>query len=481
MAEVNASIPLAGNPVQAPDLLGQYQQAQQIGLNQQAMQQNQQALDINKMKMQEQQAEAEAFKGADFSSPEGRNATLVQLMQKAPNAGLALMKQFSEIDKNQAQAKHWVSQASKEDLETTSLKQKAVASAALPAWNAYQAALAAGKPDQVARAEADKLMPEAISSLSQSGALSQDEIATLPRVFDPNKIGGFLMSSGLTSKMIEDRLHQAQTSSAEATAAEKKDKMEHPEKYEKPRRATPQLLEDAEGNVKSVNPETGEVKDIPGAKGMHKPGTSGASKQKANIRAASVATATTNSLRLLDDIEKEYGDKATTSIMFGDQPKSIAGRAVSAVEKKFVDPKTLKLDARANAFIDEAGPAFTGGLRVNSTFREFLLHQLPQYGDPPEVAQEKWKNFRENIKGANNTFMKAYSGNPDYWSKDTEGKTVDPASDPNFFKGGTQPTDTSAAPASKPQARPNPGEERGGWVFQGGDPNVQANWKKKGQ
>jgi len=479
MAQVDASIPLSGNPVQAPDLIGQYQGAQQIGLNQQAMQQNQQALEINKMKMQEQQAEAEAFKGADFSTPEGRNAALISVMQKAPQAGMALMKQFSEMDKNQAQAKHWVSQAKKEDLESTALKQKAVASAALPAWNAYQEALKQGKPDQVARAEADKLMPDAIASLTSSGALSPDEVASIPRVFDPTKVGAFLMSTGLTSKMIEDRLHEAQAGSAEATAAEKKDKMEHPEKYEKPRRATPQLLEDAEGNVKSVNPETGEVKDIPGAKGMHKPGTSGAAKQKANIRAASVATATNNSLRLLDSIEKEYGDTATTSILFGDQPKSVAGRALSAVEKKFVDDKKLKLDARANAFIDEAGPAFTGGLRVNSTFREFLLHQLPQYGDPPEVAKEKWKNFRENIQGANNTFMKAYSGNPDYWSKDSEGKVVDPASDPDFFKGGSAPPDTSAAPANKPLARPQAGEERNGYIFQGGDPNVQANWKKK--
>jgi hypothetical protein len=472
MAQVDASIPLSAAQFQAPDLQAQMLKGQDIALNNQTLQQNQ-------LKMQEQQAEAEAFKGADFSTPEGRNATLVHLMQKAPQAGMALMKQFGEMDKSKAQTEHFISQAKAEDLKVSQGKQKALADAALPAWNAYQKALSEGKPDQVARAEADKLMPDAISQVNGSGLFGQDELASLPRVFDPNKIGGLLMATGVHSKMIEDRLKEAQTSAAEETGALRKEQKEHPEKFHQTRETGAQVYEGKDGKMYAVNPNKPDepAKEIQGPAGLHKPGTSGggAAVQKANVRAASVAASANNSLRLLDSIQKEFGDEATTSFIFGEQPKGQIGKAVLAGEKQLVSAKAQKLDARANSFIDEAGPAFTGGLRVNSSFREFLLHQLPQYGDPPEVAKEKWKNFKENISGASNTFKKAYSGNPDYWSKDDKGTLVGDPDD--YIKGGQPPQESSS---SKPKARPNAGDEVNGYVFQGGDPNSQASWKKKG-
>jgi hypothetical protein len=431
MAQVDASIPLSAAQFQAPDLQSQILKGQEIAQNKQVLQQNQ-------MKMQEQQAEAEAFKGADFSTEAGRNATLVSLMQKAPQAGMSLMKQFAEMDKNKAQTEHFISQAKAEDLKVNQGKRQALADAALPAWNAYQKALSQGKPDAVARAEADKLMPDSMAQLTSSGQFNQDELAALPRVFDPDKFGGLLMSTGIYSKMIEDKLKTAQTGAAEETGALRKEQKEHPEKFHQTRESGAQVYEGKDGKMYAVNPNKPDepAKEIQGPAGLHKPGTGGAAAQKANVRAASVAASANNSLRLLDSIQKEFGDEATTSFIFGEQPKGQIGKAALAVEKQVVPAKAQKLDARANSFIDEAGPAFTGGLRVNSSFREFLLHQLPQYGDPPEVAKEKWKNFKENISGASNTFKKAYSGNPDYWSKDDKGTLV---GDPDAYTKEGQP------------------------------------------
>jgi hypothetical protein len=453
---VDASIPLSVNQYKAPDVLGIAGE----GLQLQGMQQENQ---MRQMKIEQQKAETEAFKGADFSTPEGRNQALVTLMSKAPQAGIGLMKTFSEIDKNQAQAKHFISQAGQDDLKTYSTKQKAIADAALPAWNAYQQALHEGKPDAVARAEADKMMPEAISKVQASGVFSQDEIASLPRTFDPVKVGSALMSTGVYSKMVQDRLHEAQTGAAEATTKLRTEQTEHPEKFHQTRETGAQLLERKDGTVISVNPNTGKVTEIQGAEGAHKPGTGGAAQQKANVRAASVASAANNSLRIMDNIEKTYGFDSTTSPIFKEDPKGVVGTVAVGLAKKAIKNKQLKLDANANSLIDEAGPAFTGGLRVNSSFREYLRNQLPSFGDPPEVAREKWALFKANIQGANSTFSKAYSGNPDYWSKSADGKVIDPNADPDFIKpsqgsqGSATPTQAQAPQAALDYLKSNPG------------------------
>jgi len=426
---IDASIPLQVQQYQAPDVMGMTGKALQLQGLQQENQARQLALD-------ERKAEVEAFKGADFSTAEGRNAALVDIMQKAPQVGMKLMKQFSDLDKNAAQAKHFTAQAGLDVLKTQEGKQKVIAEAATPAWNAYQRALKEGKPEQLARAEADKLMPSALAQVQSSGVFNQDEMAAIPRTFDPNVVGGALMTTGIYSKMIQDRLHEAQTTSAEATTKLHTEQAEHPEKFHAARETGAQILEDKDGNVFSVNPNKPDegVKPVAGAKGLHKPGTTGgAAAQKANIRATSVAAAANNSLRILDQISKEFGDKATTSVIFKEDPKGAVGTFFTGAAKRLVPEKTLKLDADANSLIDEAGPAFTGGLRVNSSFREFLRNQLPSFGDPDKVAQRKWKNFRENVQGSSDTFKKAYTGDPNYWSKDAEGKTVNPATDPDYL------------------------------------------------
>jgi hypothetical protein len=431
---VDASIPLSTAQYQAPDVLGNAEKTLEIKDTQQQLQMRQQALEAQK-------AEAEAFKGADFSTPEGRNAALVKIMQTSPQVGLGLMKEFTDIDKSQAQTKQYLSKASAEDLKTAQDKRKIVTDAALPAWNAYQTALHQGKPEQVARAEADKLMPQAIADLQNSGMFTDQEMQSMPRVFDPARVGGALIATGMQSKMIEDHLKEAQTNAADAEAKLHTDEQQNPEKYHPKKETGSQLVQGADGKYYSIDPNHPErgTTGVPGSEGMHKPGTAGsAAANKPNIRAATVAAATNNSKQLISRIEQNYGDSANTSMIFKDDPKSPMGVGIQAIEKKFIPNKTLKLDADARALVDEAGPAFTGGLRVNSSFREFLMNQLPSPGDPPEVSKEKWDVFKANINGASNTFQKAYSGNPDYWAKDQSGKIVDPNSDPNFFKGGTQ-------------------------------------------
>jgi hypothetical protein len=442
---VDASIPLSTAQYQAPDVLGNAEKILEIKDTQQQLQMRQQALEAQK-------AEAEAFKGADFSTPEGRNAALVKIMQTSPQVGLGLMKEFTDIDKSQAQTKQYLSKASAEDLKTAQDKRKIVTDAALPAWNAYQTALHQGKPEQVARAEADKLMPQAIADLQNSGMFTDQEMQSMPRVFDPARVGGALIATGMQSKMIEDHLKEAQTNAADAEAKLHTDEQQNPEKYHPKKETGSQLVQGADGKYYSIDPNHPEkgATEVPGTEGMHKPGTAGsAAQQKANVRAASVAAASNNSLRILDNIQKKYGDNAGTSFIFKSDPKTPIEYGVNALEKKMVPNKTLELDADANSLIDEAGPAFTGGLRVNSSFREFLMNQLPTGSDPDNVKREKWKNFRDNISGASNTFQKAYSGNPDYWSKGTDNKVVDPNADPDYFNPGKQ----QAAPQSGGQQK----------------------------
>ena len=411
---LDTRIPLGINQYQAPDILGQAQQAAQLQGMQQQNQMRQMALD-------EQKAEAEAFKGADFSTPEGRNQALVSIMQKAPQVGMKLMSQFSNMEKMQAQSKHFLAQADADHLKVVQGKQKAIAEAATPAWNAYQKALSEGKSDQVARAEADKLMPEAISSLQSSGVFNEDEMAKIPRTFDPNVVGGALMTTGLYSKMLSDRLHEAQAKSAEASAKLKTEQAEDPEKFHPKAEKGFQLFTDADGNTKSVNPNTGEVKDLPGLKGLKKVGTGGTQgggSAKVQQRVALVTGAAKNAINRLDEIEKEFGDQYSVSPVFGEHPETAMGKVAAAATRVAIGKKQQKFDAQAGSFIDEAIPVFTGGLRGSDAFRRFLAAQLPQVGEDPATRKEKWRLFRENIEGMSNSFATAYQGNSQYWGKD---------------------------------------------------------------
>lgn len=413
---LDTSIPLQIQQYQAPDVLGMTGKALQV----QALQQENQ---MRQAKMAEYQAETEAFKGADFSSPEGRNATLVNIMQKAPKVGMSLMKQFSDISKSEAQSKHFLAQANVDQIKATEARQKVLAEAALPAWNAYQKALAEGKPDEIARAEADKLMPNALAQVQGSGVFNEDEMARIPRTFDPSVVGGALMTSGIHSKMIGDRLKEAQTKSAESSAALHEEQRTHPEKFHAKRESGAQLYTDAEGNVKSINPNTGVVKDIEGVKGVKKVGTgagAGGGSAKVQQRVALVGGAAKNAIDRLNEIEKEFKNDYSVSLIFGEHAKGITGRMGEAAYRKFgMSKEQQKFDAQAGSFIDEAIPVFTGGLRGSDAFRRFLVGQLPQPAEDPETRKEKWRLFRENIQGMNSSFAKAYMGNPEYWGGKT--------------------------------------------------------------
>lgn len=408
---LNTSIPLAINQYQAPDVLGMQGQV----LQNQAMQQQNQA---RQMALDEQKAEVEAFKGADFSTPEGRNSALVSIMQKAPQVGMKLMAQFSNMERMQAQSKHFLAQAETDHLKAVQSKQKVIADAAIPAWNAYQKALTEGKPEPVARQEADKLMPQALSQVQSSGVFNEDEMAKIPRTFDPNVVGGALMTTGVYSKMIQDRLHEGQAKSAEATAALHEEQRLHPEKFHQKREANTQLFTEPDGTVKSYNPQTQEVKVVSDLKGATKVGTGGGKgggSSKVQQRVALVTGAAKNALDRLAEIEKIYGNDYSVSPIFGEHATSPMGKVAEGATRMVMSKKQQKFDAQAGSFIDEAIPVFTGGLRGSDSFRRFLAGQLPQPMEDPETRKEKWRLFKANIEGMSNSFATAYGANPQYW------------------------------------------------------------------
>lgn len=414
---LDTQLPLQLTQFQAPDVLGMQGQV----LQNQAMQQQNQA---RQMALEEKKAEVEAFKGADFSTPEGRNATLVNIMQRAPQVGMKLMKQFADMEHMQAQSKHYLAQADVDRLKTVQAKQKVIAEAAMPAWNAYQKALGEGKPEPVARAEADRLMPNAIAQVQSSGAFNEDEMAGIPRTFDPNVVGGALMSTGIYSKMIQDRLHESQAKSAESTAALHEEQRLHPEKFHYQRQANTQLFTEPDGTVKSYNPQTQEVKVVSDLKGAKKVGTNsgqGGGTAKVQQRVALVTGAAKNALDRLGEIEKEFGNNYSVSPIFGEHATSPMGKIAEGATRMALTKKQQAFDAQAGSFIDEAIPVFTGGLRGSDSFRRFLAGQLPQPMEDPETRARKWKLFRQNIEGMSNSFATAYGANPQYWG----GKTGD--------------------------------------------------------
>lgn len=180
------------------------------------------------------------------------------------------------------------------------------------------------------------------------------------------------------------------------------------------------------------------------------------------VRSNLVEGSAFNALNRLDEIEKAH-PKGTVSILFGKSPgDSLLMGAGHAAVRGTQDKTQQDIDAKWSAFIDEAIPVFTGGLRGSDAFRKFLIEQAPQPGAKPEVIAEKLRLFRENIAGTRQAFKQKFISDPSMWGA---GVT------PEQVKGrGTAPK-----PAAKP---PAVNAVQDGYRFKGGDPSKPESWEK---
>jgi hypothetical protein len=193
-----------------------------------------------------------------------------------------------------------------------------------------------------------------------------------------------------------------------------------------------------DGKLWSINTLTREKKEISGSEGFFKPKPGGAGgsggSANANARVASVKAGVENTERNIEEI-KQYGKGQfpTTSILFGRHAEGLISAAAYAGLRETLPKEQLAVDAKYNSMIDEAIPVFTNGLRGSDSFRQFLLNQVPQVGDPPDVANEKMRLFEANIKGTSKIYNQMFKTNPQFQNPD-EG----PADIP---KAGGQPYD----------------------------------------
>jgi hypothetical protein len=142
------------------------------------------------------------------------------------------------------------------------------------------------------------------------------------------------------------------------------------------------------------------------------------------VRQGIVKAGVTNSLARLDEIEKEYGDTATSSF-FGQHADNPASRAMYGVGKSTQSAKQQKVDAAWASFIDEAIPVFTGGLRGSDSFRKFLIEQAPGPGDKPAAQQEKRRLLRANIQGTSKAFFNKFASDPSFRAPGTKPEDVE--------------------------------------------------------
>lgn len=180
------------------------------------------------------------------------------------------------------------------------------------------------------------------------------------------------------------------------------------------------------------------------------------------VRSNLVEGSAQNALRLLDEIQAK-NPNGTVSLLFGKSAgDSVALGAAHALARGQQSKDQQNIDARWAAFIDEAIPVFTGGLRGSDAFRRFLIEQAPQAGTKKETIAEKMRLFRENIAGTRDAFRQKFVSDPKMWG---EGVTKD-----QVQGGGAAPGAAKNAPAV--------GTVQDGYRFKGGDPSKPASWEK---
>lgn len=231
------------------------------------------------------------------------------------------------------------------------------------------------------------------------------------------------------------RVIQAMASKERADTGATAEDRKRREGEEKNKIAREKLAQQVGGADKIVRWETDDSGNVVGGRTrtgkriMLEPGTSrtegGKGGKQAAVRQGIVKAGVTNSLARLDEIEKEFGYNTTTSMFFGQHGDNPLTRGAYGMARGQQSKKQQKYDAMMAAFIDEAIPVFTGGLRGSDAFRRFLIEQAPGPGDKPETVKEKLRLFRENIKGTNRAFFEKFSSDQLMWAPGTKPEDVE--------------------------------------------------------
>jgi hypothetical protein len=148
-----------------------------------------------------------------------------------------------------------------------------------------------------------------------------------------------------------------------------------------------------------------------------------ASAQRMNL----VKAGASNAIRMLDEIQKNYGDASTTSVFFGQSAENPLTRGLYGAGRGQMSAKQQKVDAAWAGFIDEAIPVFTGGLRGSDAFRRFLIEQAPAPGDKPATVKEKMRIIRNNIQGTNKAFFNKFVSDSKMWAEGTKPEEIEQA------------------------------------------------------
>lgn len=144
------------------------------------------------------------------------------------------------------------------------------------------------------------------------------------------------------------------------------------------------------------------------------------------VRSNIVKAGATNALRILEEIGKEFPG-GTTSVLFGQDPKGVLESGAQGLMRGAQGENQQKIDAKWGAFIDEAIPVFTGGLRGSDAFRRFLIGQSPTTGTKPKIVEEKMRLFRDNINGTNKAFFDKFASDPSMWAPGVKKEDVEAA------------------------------------------------------
>jgi hypothetical protein len=188
------------------------------------------------------------------------------------------------------------------------------------------------------------------------------------------------------------------------------------------------------------------------------------------VRQNIVRAGVTNSLRLLDEIEKEY-PKDNTSVFFGTHGENPLTKGAYGMGRSAIGSKARQVDAKWAGFIDEAIPVFTGGLRGSDAFRRFLIEQAPGPGDDPASRAVKVKTIRDNISGTSKAFFNKFASDPSMWAPGIKPEEVEEAK---------QGAGAPAKPKAATGGAPTPGTVESGYKFKGGDPGKRENWEPVG-
>lgn len=135
--------------------------------------------------------------------------------------------------------------------------------------------------------------------------------------------------------------------------------------------------------------------------------------QNASVRANQVRAGVQNSLRIMDQMEKDYGTGPTSSIFFGTHDDTATGRLTAGVAQSAMTEKQRKIDANMQGLAEEATLALTGGLRASDSFRKWVRDQLPYTPrDNKATAQERFRVLRDNLNGTSSAWAQKLAADP---------------------------------------------------------------------